>query len=157
MKKRYEIKLSEIQRQDLERLTKAGACRVRVYKRARALLLADAGVSDGEILKQADISLATLKRIRKRFCERQSKVSEIVEDKPKPGRPSRFSGEQRAKLTALACSDAPAGRSRWTLRLLADKAVELGLVETISHEGVSEILKKTNSSRTSKGNGVSVS
>ncbi len=96
---------------------------MRVYKRARALLLADAGVSDAEILKQADISLATLKRIRKRFCESQSNVQEVVADKPKPGRPSRFSGEQRAKITALACSEAPEGRSRWTLRLLADKAV----------------------------------
>ncbi len=148
MKKRYGIKLSKIQRQELERLTKAGACRVRVYKRARALLLADAGVSDAEILKQADISLATLKRIRKRFCESQSNVQEVVADKPKPGRPSRFSGEQRAKITALACSEAPEGRSRWTLRLLADKAVELGLVETVSHEGVSEILKKTSSNPT---------
>lgn len=112
------------------------------------MLLADAGLADTEILKQADISLATLNRIRRRFCESQREVSKVVKDKPKPGRPSRFSGEQRAKLTALACSDAPVGRSRWTLRLLADKAVELGLVETISHEGVSALLKKTSLSRT---------
>ena len=142
-RKRYEVKLSETQRQELEGLTKAGQCRVRVYKRARALLLADEGLADTEILKQADISLATLRRIRKRFGEAQGEVAEAVADKPKPGRPSIFSGEQRAKITALACSDAPEGRSRWTLRLLADKAVELGLVERISHEGVNEILKKT--------------
>lgn len=157
MRKKRCIKLSEAQRMNLEGLTKAGECRVRVYKRARALLLADAGVNDSEILKQADISLATLKRIRKRFCESQSEVGEVVEDRPKPGRPSRFSGEARAKITALACSDAPEGRSRWTLRLLADKAVELGLVETISHEGISEILKKTSLSRISKDNGASAS
>ena len=144
MRKRYNVKLSEAQRQELERITQAGECRVRVYKRSRALLLADEGVSDSEILKQADISLATLKRICKRFCEEGL----AVQDKPKPGRPSIFSGEQKAKITALACSDAPEGRSRWTLRLLADKAVELGLVEHISHEGVSKVLKKTNSSPT---------
>ena len=146
MRRKHLIKLSNEQREELEQLTKAGECRVRIYKRARALLLADAGVADTEILKQADISLATLKRIRKRFCD-QDEVQEVVKDKPKPGRPSRFSGEQRARLTALACSDAPAGRSSWTLRLLADKAVELGLVETISHEGVSAILKKTSLNR----------
>lgn len=148
MRREHLIKLSNEQREELGRLTKAGECQVRVYKRARALLLSDARVSEAEILKQADISLATLKRIRRRFCESQSEVQEVVKDKPKPGRPSRFSGEERAKLTALACSDAPAGRSRWTLRLLADKAVELGLVETISHEGVSAILKKTSLSLT---------
>ena len=141
--RRYEIKLSEAQRQELEDLTKAGQCRVRVYKRARALLLADEGESDTQIMARADISLATLKRIRRRFCEAQSDITEVVEDKPKPGRPSIFSGEQKAKVTALACSDAPEGRSRWTLRLLADKAVELGLVEHLSHEGVSKLLKKT--------------
>ena len=145
--KRYKVKLSEAQREELGKLTKAGECRVRVYKRARALLLLDAGVADSEILKQAAISLATLKRIRRRFYEEQAEgerqVSAVVEDKPKSGRPSIYSPEQKAKITALACSDAPEGRARWTLRLLADKAVELGLVEHISHEGVSKILKKT--------------
>ena len=146
-RKRYEVKLSEVQRQELEALTNAGQCRVRVYKRARALLLSDAGLADAEILKQADISLATLKRVRKRFSDTQvasGKVSEVVVDKPKPGRPSIYSAKQKAKITALACSDAPEGRSRWTLRLLADKAVELGLVEHISHVEVSKLLKKTN-------------
>lgn len=138
-RKRYEVKLNKNQRRELEALTSAGECRVRVYKRARALLLLDEGKSDAEVMARSDISLSTLRRIRKRFAEEGSEV----EDKPKPGRPSIFSGEQKAAVTALACSDAPEGRSRWTLRLLADKAVELGLVEHISHEGVSQMLKKT--------------
>ena len=71
-----------------------------------------------------------------------------LEDKPIPGRPIRISGEERARITALACSDAPEGYSQWSLRLLAEKAVELELVEEVSHTQVKRILKKTNSSRT---------
>ena len=143
--KRTIIKLSKTDRDYLKGLTKAGECRVRVYKRARTLLLADEGLDDAEILEQADLSLATLKRIRRRYLEEG--ISSIW-DKPKPGRPSIFDGERRAKITALACSEAPVGRARWTLRLLADKAVELGLVEAISHETVGVILKKTSSNLT---------
>ena len=140
-KKRTIIKLSKRDRDYLKGLSKAGECRVRVYKRARTLLLADEGLGDAEIREQADLSLATLKRIRRRYVEEG--IGSIWE-KPKSGRPSIFGGEQRAKIPALACSEAPEGYARWSLRLLADKAVELGL-EDIAHETVGVILKKPSS------------
>ncbi|MFZ1324645.1 MAG: helix-turn-helix domain-containing protein, partial [Candidatus Contendobacter sp.] len=71
----------------------------------------------------------------------------MLQDKPRSGRPVEIDGSQRAKLTALACSEAPAGHARWDLRLLADKAVELGYCAHLSHTHVSTILKKTPSSR----------
>ena len=76
-------------------------------------------------------------------------------DKPRSGKPSVIKPEEKARITALACSDAPEGFARWTLRLLADKAVEMGYIESISHMEVSRILKKTLSSRTNKSNGAS--
>jgi hypothetical protein len=75
-------------------------------------------------------------------------VESAIEERPRSGKPPKFSGKQQAKITALACSTPPEGRSRWTLRLLADKVVELELVDDISHKSVGEILKKTNSSLT---------
>ena len=98
------------------------------------------------------MSNPTIKRIRKAYVEEGLKAA--LEDGKRSGRPSIFDGKTRAKLTALACSPAPEGYSQWSLRLLADKAVELKLVETISHTEVAKILKKTTSNRTSKGSGV---
>ena len=80
---------------------------------------------------------------------------EFLTDKPRPGRPTVIDGLARAKITALACSDAPEGYERWSLRLLADKAVELELVEAISYMEVSRILKKTNCSLIESATGVS--
>lgn len=143
--KRREIKLNEQEVENLKALTKTGLINIREYKRARTLLLLHQGVSDQDVLKQADVSFTTLKRIRKGYLEEG--ISKI-KDKPKSGRPSIFTGEQRAKITALACSEPPKGHARWTLRLLADKAVELDYVKKISHETVGVILKKTNSTLT---------
>lgn len=140
-KKKRELKLTEVEIKELKKLTNSGECRVRVYKRARILLLSDGGQSDDEIMQQAEVSQSTLHRVRQRFWEEG--ISSIW-DKPKAGRPSIFDGEQRTKITALACSEAPAGYAKWSLRLLADQAVELGYVEEISHETVGVILKKTN-------------
>ena len=149
-KKLYDVKLSEAERQALEAKTSRGEVGVRVYKRACILLLADEGLKDAEIMERVGVSRTTVSRIRQRYV---SEGLGAIAEKARPGRPSIFEGEARAKLTALACSDAPQGRGRWDLRLLADKAVELGYVETISHTKVAQILKKTNSSRTSKGSG----
>jgi putative transposase len=79
----------------------------------------------------------------------------FLDDKPRPGRPVGLSGEDRAKVTALACSDPPEGFARWSLRLLADKLVELDYVDSISFKQVGLVLKKTNCSPTEKGNGAS--
>ena len=148
----YQVKLSKKDQRSLEHLTGKGKLEVRVYKRARILLSAHQGMIDQEIAQAVGVSNPTIKRIRKAYVEEGLKAA--LEDGKRSGRPSIFDGKTRAKLTALACSPAPEGYSQWSLRLLADKAVELKLVETISHTEVAKILKKTTSNRTSKGSGV---
>lgn len=125
-------------------ITRKGEQQVRQYKRARVLLMADRGLSDAQIVERVEVSLATVERIRKRFAqERALGALQAVTERPRPGRRSVFDGEARAKITALACTTPPEGRAHWGLRLLADKAVELGYVESISHVTVREMLKKT--------------
>lgn len=101
------------------------------------------------------MSNPTIKRIRKSYVE-EGLTAALAEGKCS-GRPSIFDGKTRAKITALACSEVPEGYSQWSLRLLADKAVELKLVETISHTEVAKILKKTTCIQNKKGSGASVS
>ena len=147
MAKKYPVRLSASERADLERLTSGGVISVRKYKRARVLLLADESkgrraLRDEELAKRVDVSVATVERIRGRYA--QEGLPSAISEKPRPGRPRTFSGPQRAQITALACSTPPEGRSRWTLRLLADKLVEVEVVERIDPMTVREVLKKTN-------------
>jgi transposase len=149
--KKYRVKLSAAQRDELEKLTRGGTIKVRVYKRARILLLADeahkdGAKSDGQIAELVDVSGPTVHRIRRRFA--QEGLQAALGEKPRPGRAPKFTTKQRAEITALACSDPPEGYARWSLRLLADKLVELEIVESIHHDTVREVLKKTNFSRT---------
>lgn len=149
-KHKYKVKLSGDERRKLNLLTMGGSIGVRKLNRAKILLLADENCENGnktdkEISQKLDVSEATVVRIRQRFV---TQGLDALDEKPRSGRPPRISGEERAKITALACSDAPQGFGRWTLRLLADKVVELELVDSISHTTVSEILKKTKSSHT---------
>jgi transposase len=88
----------------------------------------------------------TVFNVKRRFLA--SGFEAALSDQPRSGRPPSIDGKQRAKITALACSKPPQGRARWTLRLLADKVVELGYCESLSHTQARRILKKTNSSRT---------
>ena len=155
-RKKFRVKLSQAQREELEILTSKGTIKVRKYKHARVLLLADeahpdGGKTDDEIAKSIDVSAATVQRVRKRFVEEG--LESALNDKARSGRPPVFSGAQRAQITALACSDPPEGHARWSLRLLADKLVELEIVQSISHEAVREVLKKTNCSPISSDNG----
>ena len=146
------VNLKKTERSQLQHLTKKGKATPREVKRARILLLAHEGIPDLEIVKRVEVSVEMCKQIRKRF---QTERLELIKDKQRPGRPSIFSGEQRAKITALACSDTPEGFGVWTLSLLADKAVELGLVESISRDTVRLVLKKTNFNRIVSEAGVS--
>lgn len=150
-KKLHEVQLGAEEKQELEELTSRGQVQVRVYKRARILLLADEGLKDAEIVKSVGTSRATVARIRKRYQEEKARGA--ISEKTRPGRPSIFDGQTRAKLTALACSTPPEGHARWDLRLLADKAIELGYVEAISHVTVGKMLKKTSLPRTSSNSG----
>lgn len=144
------IKLSEQDREYLKSLLNKGKLPARMYKRATALLELDRGKSLQAVAQSVESAYLTIRTWRDKYKEEGLKC---LQEKPRGGRPIKFNGNQRAKITALACSPAPDGRGRWDLRLLADKAVELGYCEKISHTQVSKILKKTNSNRTSKRRG----
>ena len=101
------------------------------------------------------LSLPTVFNIKRRHLSKGFDVA--LYDRPRSGKPPKIDGTARAKITALACSKAPRGHARWTLRLLADKVIELGFCETISHETVGVVLKKTGSNHTAKGRGASAS
>jgi putative transposase len=140
------IRLTHEERQALKVLFHSGNGANRRQTRARILNLLDQRVPPPQIAKLLSCAVGTVYNVKRRY-EREGLDSALV-DKPRSGRPVEIDGLQRARITALACSDAPAGHARWTLRLLADKAVELGFIDSISHNAVKEILKKTNSSRT---------
>ena len=147
MPKKYIVDLSEAERNVLLKLTTTGKHAAYKVNHARILLKADVnqvdgGWSDAAIAKAIDISIPTIERVRKRFvCEG---LEEALARQQGGGHPKRLNGEGEAHLLAIACSEPPEGRGKWTLRLLADKMVELGYVGTISHETVRQTLKKTN-------------
>jgi len=139
--KKYIVKLDEKERQYLLELTSKGQVGARKMKRAQILLKADEGLKDREIVAALNTSRPTVERIRKRFVE--GSLEKARNDDPRPGGKIKIDGRAEAQLIALACSDAPEGHERWTLRLLADKLVELNVVEEISYETVRQRLKKT--------------
>ena len=142
MKKEH-VKLSEADRTYLEKLIKKGSLPARTYKRALALLELERGRTFTEVAESVGVVIQTASTWAKKY---EASGLEFLTDKPRPGRPTVIDGLQRAKITALACSDPPEGYERWSLRLLAAKAVELGYAEAISYGEVRRILKKTNSS-----------
>lgn len=141
-RKKYIINLNEDERKQLLGMTSSGEIKVRKYKRAMILLKADEGLSDPEIMEAVKVSRPTVERIRKR-CVIGGLEKALNED-PRPGQKHKLDGRAEAQLIAIACTQPPAGHDHWALRLLADKLVELELVESISHETVRQTLKKTN-------------
>lgn len=123
-----------------------GKSSARQQTRARILDLLTRQEHPKRIAEILQIGVATVYNIQKRYLEEG--FESALKDKPRSGKPPIITGAEKAKITALACSDAPAGYARWTLRLLADKAVEQGFVESISHNEVGKILKKTACDRT---------
>jgi transposase len=153
--KKYVVELTEDERQRLHKLISAGSAPARMLNRARILLKADAGkhaqgepLLDREIAPMLETSTATVQRVRERFC-RQGLDAALERSAPERVYRRCFDGRTEARLIALACSEAPEGRERWSMRLLADKAVELGIVGSVSHETVRKTLKKTNFAPTS--------
>lgn len=147
-KHKYMVKLEKEERSELLRLTLAGKIGVRKLNRVKILLLADENHESGhktdkEIAEKLDIGHATVARIRRKYVEEGLDLA--LHAKERSGRPPGISGEARSQITALACSDPPEGFGRWTLRLLADKAVELDFVDGIAHSTVGKILKKMKS------------
>jgi transposase len=135
------VRLTRKDRHSLKTLFRSGTGKNREQTRARILDLLDRKVPPAAIATTLSCALGTVSNVKRRY-EREGLAAALA-DKPRSGRPVEIDGTQRAKLTALACSTAPPGHARWTLRLLADKAVELGFVEHLSHSAAKEILKKT--------------
>jgi transposase len=139
------IKLRKNELRSLTTIIKRGTTSARTQTRARILDLLHRQKHPDEITALLQVSLQTIFNVKRRYLS--AGFDAALFDQPRSGRPIRIDGAQRAKITALACSTPPEGHARWSLRLLADKAVELQYCETISHNAVKEILKKTNSSR----------
>ncbi len=141
MKKEVKIKLKTNEKSRLNKFIKKGTAKAREITRARVLLLSDSGKSPCLVSDALGPTKKTIQNIKERYLE--SGLERALYDAPRPGQPTIFNGKARAKITALACSDAPKGYAKWNLRLLADKAVELNIVKSISHKHISRILKKT--------------
>ncbi len=139
--KKYHVELTSKERNELERMLRSGKHSARKITRARILLKADEGLSDEEIVEAVQTSRLTVERTRKRFVEEKL---EALHERPRPGRERLLNEKTEARLIAEACSKAPEGRERWTLQLLADRMVELKLVESCSADTVQRALKKTN-------------
>jgi len=139
--KKYLINLSEEERELLLKTTHKGTIKARKFKRAMILLKADEGLSDPQIMAALNVSRPCVERIRKRFVA--DGLQRALNDDPRPGQKRKLDGRGEATLIATACSDAPEGHERWTLRLLAGKLVQLGVVDSISYETVRRTLKKT--------------
>ena len=138
------VELSEDERQELLKVISRGKVSARKAARARILLKADEGLGDEQVAAALDVGSATGGRVRQRFVEEGLEAA--LNDKPRPGHARKLNGKQEAHLIAIACSDPPQGHARWSLRLLAGKVVELGFAESICHETVRQVLKKTISS-----------
>ena len=152
MANRYKVTLTQTEREQLTELTRSGKSTAAKFMHARALLLCDAG-KFGAPWKVADVAAAlgitsrTIEHLKQRFVEEGLEAALARKPQTKP-RAVRFDGEFDARLTALACSEAPEGRQRWTIRLLAEKLVELKITGPVSTMTVQRSLKKTNSSLT---------
>lgn len=161
MSPRYRVTLTKEERQELELMTRRGKTHARRFIHARTLLLCDAG-EDGPAWNVSDVATAlgvtsrTIEHLKKRFVEEGLEAALVRKQRDKPPREIIFDGAFEARLIALACSDAPDGRRRWTVRLLADKAVELNFAPSVSHMTVQRVLKKTNLSLTSASTGKSL-
>jgi transposase len=140
--KKYIVKLEPSERGQLLEMTRKGTRGARKMKRAQILLKADEGWTDEDILQALNTSRSTVERTRKRLVE--GGLDHALNEDPRPGQRPKLAGKAEAHLVALACSAAPGGREHWPLRLLADRLVELGVVESISHEAVRQKLKKMN-------------
>lgn len=153
-KQEYQVTLSQSERDHLENLVSTGTEKARKLTRARILLKADEGWIDKEIAKALDVGSATVSRIRVRYA-REGLDSALNRKKSRRQYERKLDGADEAHLIALACGEPPAGYARWSLRLLSERLVSLEQVkiESVSHETVRQVLKKTNLSPGGTSNG----
>jgi len=141
----YVVELSPSERRRLRDLTQKGHAGARVIRRAQTLLLANEGRQNKEIAEVLGVAAETVKNTNKRYVKEG--LDATLHERPRPGRGRKLSGRDEAQLIALACSNPPQGRARWSLRLLAGRLVELGTAEEVSYQTVRRTLKKTRSNR----------
>lgn len=151
MKKVFIVRLTDEERSELEALIRKGKASALTLTRARILVKADEGDrgeawTDAEIAEALDVAPKTVFNIRRRWVEEGLEAALRRKKQAHPSRPRKLDGKAEAKLVATCCGPAPKGRARWTVRLLADKLVELDAVESISPETVRRTLKKMRSS-----------
>jgi transposase len=139
------VTLSSNESRSLKNILARGTTSARTLSRARILDLLHRQKHPADIAALLQVSTQTIFNLKRRYLA--GGLQAALFDQPRSGRPIEIDGKQRAKITALACSTPPEGRARWTLRLLADKAVELGHCQRLSHTKARHILKKTNSDR----------
>ena len=156
--KKYKITLTPEERQQLSALIATGKAAARKLAHARVLLHADAAPggpawTDERIAEAVAVGRATVERVRQRFVEQGLPAALGRKKQDRPSRPRKLDGRAEARLIALACSAPPEGRKAWTLRLLADRLVELEVVEAVAPETVRQALKKMRSSRGSASSG----
>ena len=152
-RERYAVQLSEEERERLIRLVRSGRSSSRIVARARILLKVDEGWSAPQVASALDVSEGTVFRTKRRYAEEG--LDGVLHDRVQANRFRKLDDKGEAHLIALACSDAPEGHDHWTLQLLADRMVELGLVESLSYETVRLKLKKTSSSPGASSSGAS--
>ena len=150
--KKYKVTLTAEERQQLSELIAAGKASAQKLAHARVLLKADAADGgpawpDARIAEAVEVGVATIERIRQRFVEQGLEAALGRKKQDRPSRPRKLDGHAEARLIALACSAPPEGRKEWTMQLLADKLVELRVVDAVCDETVRRALKKTRSSR----------
>jgi transposase len=154
-KMKHPVTLSAQERTELQAFVSRGKRSAREINRARILLLADEGKKDAEILPLLGISRGTVHNVRKQYCQReQEHILDFLKEAPRSGAPLKIDSRVEANVSMIACSDPPEGSARWTLHMIADKLVKLAVIDSICHESVRRTLKKTNSNRGSRNNGV---
>lgn len=142
---KYPIKLTEQERQELEKFISRGKHSARAINRARILLMSMEGIKIQEIASILEVSRQTIYTTQQKFCLKQHKhILDFIHDEPRTGRPMKIDSRNESKITMIACSEPPEGRAKWTFRLIADKVIELGIFEHVSHETIRNTLKKTN-------------
>ena len=154
MTKRYLVRLEDTEREQLLEIVKKGKHSSRKVRRAQTLLLAEEGHSNEQIAQALRTSVSTVGRTRKQLVEEGLEAA--LSEAPRSGRPLKLDGKAEALIVATACSTPPEGRARWTMKLLAERVIELGGAEKIAPETVRQTLLKTSSSRGGRSSGASL-
>lgn len=141
MNKKHKVNLNDEQRLQLLDLVKKGKASAREIRRAHTLLMASEDSTDEAIAKTLHISVHTVERTRKQFCEEN--LDSTLSERPRIGKPPKFTSLESAYLIATTCSKAPSGSARWTLSMLANQMVTLEIIDSISTSTIGRTLKKT--------------